>query len=346
LDGSLPVLWLHMAQTICKKSVTHETSRAATAWSYAHVAGGIARFQRYRPVPEECCRGWLRGLAARTAVVVVCAIQATGIARLLRGVRTISEVFGIDPNTQVQQAAWALGVNEPDDSRDVAPGSDDILGVALGDFDPESVQALYKSRKLATSEVRGYTLYACGNGASCSGMFFLFLDSNTLAFGRRGFLERMLAVRSGEEEGVLANQAMFPLIQQANGEGIFWGVLNPEGTRMAIRQLVPEASQFPESGKLLARMKALVVTIRGTSSMDADVQMISDSPQATTILSQILQAGLVVRRYEASQGNSALAQILDSIEVAPNGNHLDISFSISNDQANLLIAHNLFSMNH
>jgi hypothetical protein len=81
---------------------------------------------------------------------------------------------GIDPNTQVQQVAGALGVSSPDDSRDVASGSDDILGVALGDFDPESVQALYKSRKLATSEVRGYTLYACGNGASCSGMFFCF----------------------------------------------------------------------------------------------------------------------------------------------------------------------------
>jgi len=26
LDDSLPVLWLHLAQTICKKSVTQETS--------------------------------------------------------------------------------------------------------------------------------------------------------------------------------------------------------------------------------------------------------------------------------------------------------------------------------
>src|SRR6266851_8206689 len=26
LDGSLPALWLHMAQTICKKSLTQETS--------------------------------------------------------------------------------------------------------------------------------------------------------------------------------------------------------------------------------------------------------------------------------------------------------------------------------
>jgi hypothetical protein len=26
LDGSLPALWLHTAQTICKKSVTQETS--------------------------------------------------------------------------------------------------------------------------------------------------------------------------------------------------------------------------------------------------------------------------------------------------------------------------------
>jgi hypothetical protein len=250
----------------------------------------------------------------------------------------------IDPNTQIRQVAWAMGIGAPDESRDIAPATDDILGVALGDFDPESVRSLYKSRKLATSELRGYALYACGNGASCSGMFFLFLDTNTMAFGRRESLERMLAVRSGEEESVLANQSTFPLIQQANGEGIFWGVLNPAGTRMAIRQLVPEASQFRESGKLLARMKALVVTIKGTSSMDADFQMVSDSPLATTLLSQLLQAGLVVRRYEASRTKSALAPILDSIQVAPYGNTLDVSFSISNEQANLLIASNLFSM--
>jgi hypothetical protein len=83
---------------------------------------------------------------------------------------------------------------------------------------------------------------------------------------------------------------MFPLIQQANGEGIFWGVLNSAGTRTAIRQLVPEASQFPESGKFLARMKAPIVSVKGTSSRDADFPMISDSPQATTILSQLINA--------------------------------------------------------
>jgi hypothetical protein len=173
---------------------------------------------------------------------------------------------------------------------------------------------------------------------------FLFLDSNTMAFRRRELLGRMLAVRSGEEEGVFADQAMLPLIQQANGAGIFWGVLNSAGARMAIRQLVPEASQFPESGKLLARMKAPIVSVKGTSSRDADFPMISDSPQATTILSQLMQAGLVVRRYEAGQGNPALAQIRDSIQITANGNGLDVSFSISNGQANLLIAHNLFSM--
>jgi hypothetical protein len=31
LDGSLPVLWLHMAQTICKKSVTQETRNVPAA---------------------------------------------------------------------------------------------------------------------------------------------------------------------------------------------------------------------------------------------------------------------------------------------------------------------------
>jgi hypothetical protein len=247
----------------------------------------------------------------------------------------------IDPKTQIDEVAWAIGATTAANSKS-APALDDFLGVALGQFDEQAVQSLYKSRKLKTVESRGYTFYACGNGTSRTGLYFLFVDSNTLAFGQQKSLEALIAVHSAEEENLLTNETLFPLINQANGEGVFWGVLNPAGTRAAIRQMVPEASQFPQSDKLLKTMKAMVLTVSGASTLDANFKMVSDSPDATTVVSQLLQAGLMFRRYQANQSNPDLAQLLNSVTVTPNGASLTVSISASNEQVTSLVARNLF----
>src|SRR5450432_2057092 len=41
---------------------------------------------------------------------------------------------GIDPKTQIDQVAWAIGATTAHDSKS-APALDDLLGVALGNFD-------------------------------------------------------------------------------------------------------------------------------------------------------------------------------------------------------------------
>src|SRR5713226_5691332 len=76
---------------------------------------------------------------------------------------------GVDPNSQVDELAWGLvaeGISaktEGTGSTDV-PTGEEIVGVALGTYNPNSTEAFFKQQKLPTFKARGYTLYAFGTG--------------------------------------------------------------------------------------------------------------------------------------------------------------------------------------
>jgi len=100
------------------------------------------------------------------------------------------------------------------------PTGEEVVGVALGNYNPGSTEAYFKQQKLPTFKARGYTLYAFGTGSGPNDLFFLFIDSNTAAFGHREVLEKMVEVRFGAEEELLTNDRLFPLINEANSNGM------------------------------------------------------------------------------------------------------------------------------
>ena len=83
-------------------------------------------------------------------------------------------------------------------------------------------------------EVHGYHLYAFGSGAGANDILFMFIDSNTAAFGHRPALEQLIDVRTGVSESLLTNDLIFPLIGEANGNGIIWGVLDKNYAHLAM----------------------------------------------------------------------------------------------------------------
>src|SRR5437899_9710058 len=111
---------------------------------------------------------------------------------------------GVDPNSQVDELAWAL-VPEGLTAKTEGTGStavqtgEQIVGVALGTYNPSSTEAYFKQQKLPTFKARGYTMFAFGTGSGPNDLFFLFIDSSTAAFGHRSILEKMIEVRFGTE---------------------------------------------------------------------------------------------------------------------------------------------------
>ncbi len=256
---------------------------------------------------------------------------------------------GVDPNSQVDELAWGLvaeGLNAKTEGvgSSAVPTGEEVVGVALGNYNPSSAEAYFKQQKLPTFKARAYTLYAFGTGSGPNDLFFFFLDSNTAAFGHREILEKMVEVRFGGEEGLLSNDKVFPLINEANGSGVVWAVLNPAYTRLAMQQLAPEVEQFPEAAKLVSRMQNLIINVDASGSIDGKFQAVCGSTEDANTLGQLLQAGFLYKRYQAQKDNPELAQLLDQARVTPAGDRVTLRMSLSDDQMTSLIRKNTFAL--
>jgi len=255
---------------------------------------------------------------------------------------------GVDPNSQVEELAWGLVADALSKTEGAAssavPTGEQIVGVALGSYNPDSTEAYFKRQKLPTFKARNYTLYAFGTGAGPSDLFFLFIDSSTAAFGHRSVLEKMVEVRFGVEESLLRNDKFFPLVNEANGSGIVWAVLNPSYTRLAMQQLAPEIEQFPEAAKLVSHMKNMLVNVSASSGIDGKFQAICGSTTDANALAQLLQAGLLYKRYQAGKENPDLADMLDRASITPSGDRVILNMALTDDQMTSLIKHNTFAL--
>ena len=256
---------------------------------------------------------------------------------------------GVDPNTQVEELAWGLvpeGVTSKTEGvgSSAVPTGEQVVGIALGNYNPDSTEAYFKQQKLPTFKARNYTLYAFGSGAGANDLFFLFIDSNTAAFGHRSLLEKMVEIRFGGEEGLLRNDTFFPLVNEANGSGVVWAVLNPAYTRLAMQQLAPEIQQFPEAAKLVTRMQNMLINVDASSGIDGKFQAVCSSTEDANTLGQLLQMGLLYKQYQAKTDNPEMAQLLDQARVAPTGDRIVVRMTLTDDQMSSLIRRNTFAL--
>src|SRR5258708_1894304 len=255
---------------------------------------------------------------------------------------------GVDPNSQVEELAWGLiaeGVTAKTEGTGstAVPTGEEIVGVALGSYNPESTEAYFKAQKLPTFKSHGFTMYAFGSGAGANDLFFLFIDSNTAAFGHRDVLEKMLDVRYGGAEGLLRNEKMYSLISEANGSGVVWAVLNPAYTRLAMQQLAPQIQQFPEAAKLVTRMQNLILNIQASGGIDGKFQAVCGSVDDANTMAQLMQLAIAYQQYQAKQQNAELADLLGQAQVNPAGDRLIVRLALTDDQMAALIKKNTFA---
>lgn len=243
---------------------------------------------------------------------------------------------GIDPNSQVDELAWA-GMPASKNS------TEEIVGVALGQFDPSTAEARFQQQKLPTIEDRGYHLYAFGSGAGANDIFFLFIDSNTAAFGHRSALEKLIDVRSGAADNLLTNAKLYPLINDSNGHGLIWAVLDQNYTHLAMTQLIPQAGTIPQAASIISRLHAMTIDVEADNGVDARFQAVCDSSDDANMLSAALQAGIMLRRYQEQQTNPALSSLLEQVKVSPSGDRLKVEAPVSQDELMSLIRSHAFA---
>jgi hypothetical protein len=243
---------------------------------------------------------------------------------------------GVDPNTQVDELAWgAITATKT--------SGEQVVGIALGSFDPSSSEDHFKQQKLPMIEVHGYKMYAFGSGTGSGDILFMFIDANTAAFGNRAALEELIDVRTGVTESLLTNDFIFPLMGEANGNGLIWSVLDKNYAHLAMQQLLPEATQFAQAAPILGRIRGMTITVNADSGIDAHFQAVCSTPDDANLLAAGMQAALMMRRYQEAQDHPDLAGALDQVRVSPAGDRLKIEAPVSQDQILSLIKSRAFA---
>lgn len=267
---------------------------------------------------------------------------------------------GMDLNKQVEEIVWAAAAAPPrpeatagGSGGNTAPGAppakpqtfsgEEVVGIALGNFQPDVIDSFFKNQKLPTAAVRGYTLYAYGSGMSPGDLFFFFLDSNTLAFGHREPLEALINVRFGDDESFLANDTLNDLVSEVNGQGTMWAALDKNYAQQSIGMLLPDLAQFPGAQPLLGRISGMTISVSTDPGVDAQVTPHCGSTDDALTLAQLLQAGLLYKRYQVNQYNADMAKAIDATSVAADGDHLKIRTQLSSDLLLALLRSNAFS---
>lgn len=243
---------------------------------------------------------------------------------------------GVDPNAQVDELAWA-GITTGKGN------GEEVVGVALGSFDPSTSEGRFKQQKMPMIEVRGYHLYAFGSGVAANDILFLFLDSNTAAFGHRPALEKLIDVRAGLADNLLTNDTLYPLISETNGKGLIWAVLDQNYTHLAMTQLAPQASTIPQAMTIVNRMHAMTITVQADTAVDVKFQAICATSDDANVLGAALQMAVMYQHHQEAQSNPALSGLLDTVQVAPAADRIKIELTATQDQLQTLIRTKAFA---
>jgi len=142
----------------------------------------------------------------------------------------------------------------------------------------------------------------------------------------------LIDVRTGAADSLLTNDKLYPLINEANGSGVIWSVLDQNYAHLAMHQLIPQAGQFPQAATIINRISAMMISAEADHGIDAHFQAVCASTDDANLMAAALQAGLMYRRYEEAQGNPDLAGALGQVTVTPSGDRLKVDAPVSQDQ--------------
>jgi hypothetical protein len=256
---------------------------------------------------------------------------------------------GMDRDSRIEELAWAVvppgSQAQPSDASG-APTGEETLIVALGQFSPQSTDAYFKAKKRSVIEVRNHFLYSLSGGSGDEGLFFCFVDSTVVVLGVRKEVERVIGILHGEEESLLSNSDLAPLISQADPHSVVWGVMSAPRARQEMQELVPLIKEFPQSQQLLSKVRAFTLEIDADHGIESHFDAVCASSDDADILAALLQADL---RYQASQGgksNQDVTSFLDQARVGPLGDRLDVTVDLTNDQVVGLLQGGTFSIHN
>ena len=250
---------------------------------------------------------------------------------------------------QFDEALSHSGLNENHDVDELAfalfrpsPGSDALqtVGIALGQFDTQTILANFRRQKLKATMVRTNSVYPM----SRTGMMLCFVDPSTMIFGDRDAVTKALDARDGMAASLLTNSSMMNAMQSVDTYPL-WSILDDKGTQTMMKQLMGDAAgSVTDFDSVRKRLQASWYSMEFQHGVRFDLTIETGDTFTAATISSLLSAAVMVRKMSASDAEK---QALNDTDIGSSSGNLTVHFATSNTEFDSLLQSPLFkSMVH
>jgi len=265
-------------------------------------------------------------------------IKTQALPPQFRSIEQWINALGMDFEQQVQQLSWAFVPA-------AEGGAVELVGVAEGNFGAAQVEQNARKLKLGVSRPGGALMVNIGRMDQGGEFVFAFLDSSTAVFGWRGLAEEIVTRRTQGGQSLLNNSVLQDVMRELNGRAPMWVALDKKFTGLALKQLLPGASQVPGFDNVAAGMQSAWLRfelrdgLRGLASLRC-----KDSSDAL-LFSSAAQAAIAYQALTLNSQNPDLSRALQQMRVDRRNESLNIEWNLPEPELVALLQKNSFTLN-
>ena len=213
-------------------------------------------------------------------------------------------------------------------------GKASFFGLAEGQFQPDSIHEYVIQHQLPYQQYEGYDFYAFDSGADREGIFFVFFDSSTAAFGRLDDLKAILETRAGARPRLDSVAEFVNAEEELEGSASQWGIARGAA---AVNQAAPWLSQgakLPvDPNAFLAPIQLVLYRLELQSGFSMHMSVVCKTSEDARRLAQVLALLRAVRPTTDSTAVPGIAALFQSMDFQPIDSRVEISGSVPMDRA-------------
>lgn len=265
-------------------------------------------------------------------------LKAQMLPQQFRSLEQWINALGLDFERQVQQLSWAFVPA-------ASGGAVELVGVAEGAFGIAEVEQNARRMKLGVTQPGGALLVNIGKMEQGGEFVFAFLDSSTAVFGWRNLAEEIVTRRAQGGQSLLNNTTLQDVMRELNGRAPMWVALDKKFSELALKQLLPGASQVPGFDNVAAGMQSGWLRFELRDGLRGQASLKCKDSQDALLFSTAAQAAIAYQALALNDQNPDLSRALQQMRIDRQNESLNIVWNLPEPDLITLLQKNSFTLN-
>jgi hypothetical protein len=264
-------------------------------------------------------------------------IKAQLLPERFRQLEQWIRVLGMDFEREVRRLSWAFVPP--------AQGSDiSFIGVAEGTFALDEVEQRAQQQKLNVARRGGSLVISLGRNDRGDEFVFAFLDPSTALFGLQEVAEEIVDRRAQGGSSVLNNTAFNQQLRQLNGQAPLWLAMDQRFTGLALKQMLPEASQVAGFDAIAGRMQHSSMRFQLRQGLQGTVTIQCRDSADALAFSSAAQAAFAFQALRLQDTDPELSRVLSQVQLNRQDEQLTIQLDLAEPDLVAMLQKNAFTL--